>query len=106
MLPAGALMSSHWPRSAPTLAAAGMTGGSPGPRVVSSAQPASAATAASNNEVVEVTVRIGRSPDSEWCLVCSHLLTRIRLSKPDSETLQDSGTGAPAEGRGGVCLSG
>src|SRR5215204_26943 len=59
-------MSSHWPRSAPRLAAAGIPGRSAGPKVVSSAHPASAVPAAemtSNNEVVEVAVRITCSPD-------------------------------------------
>src|SRR5918995_6401913 len=80
MLPAGTARSSHRPRSTPRLAAAGITGRSAGPRVVSSAHPASADAAAettNNSEVVEVAVRISRSPDRK--VMCS------LLSPPYSE---------------------
>src|SRR5918995_7185435 len=80
MLPAGTARSSHRPRSTPRLAAAGIAGRSAGPRVASSAHPASADAAAettNNSEVVEVAVRISRSPNRK--VMCS------LLSPPYSE---------------------
>src|SRR5687767_11782009 len=85
MLPAGTVRSSHRPRSTPRLAAAEITGGSAGPRVVSSAHPASADAAAemaNNSDGVEVAVRIILSPDRKVVCGCSHLLIRNTLSKP------------------------